>query len=71
MPFIGGDIVNHSQTPSSWIHCPICGGKTRTKVYKDIVLVKFSHKGESKTLQQALSKGQEINTGRRIRSKPE
>lgn len=29
------------------------------------------YKGESKTLQQALSKGQEINTVRRIRSKPE
>ena len=26
---------------SLWIHCPICGGKTRTKVYKDTVLVKF------------------------------
>ena len=41
MPFIGGDIVNHSQMPSSWIHCPICGGKTRTKVYEDTILVKF------------------------------
>ena len=26
---------------SLWIHCPICGGKTRTKVYEDTVLVKF------------------------------
>lgn len=26
---------------SLWIHCPICGSKTRTKVYKDSVLVKF------------------------------
>lgn len=24
-----------------WIHCPICGGKTRIKVYADTVLVKF------------------------------
>ena len=23
------------------IHCPVCDGKTRTKVYEDIVLVKF------------------------------
>ncbi|MCU7653714.1 cysteine-rich KTR domain-containing protein [Acutalibacter sp. LFL-21] len=33
--------MNHNQTPSSWIRCPICGGKTRTKVYEDTVLVKF------------------------------
>lgn len=26
---------------SLWIHCPICGGKTRTKVYEDTVLIKF------------------------------
>ena len=26
---------------SLWIHCPICGGKTRTKVYENTVLVKF------------------------------
>lgn len=24
-----------------WIRCPICKGKTRTKVYADSVLVKF------------------------------
>ena len=24
-----------------WIRCPKCGGKTRTKVYKDTVLLKF------------------------------
>ena len=24
-----------------WIYCPICKGKTRTKVYEDTVLVKF------------------------------
>lgn len=33
-------MVNQEQG-SLWIHCPICGGKTRTKVYKDTVLVKF------------------------------
>ena len=24
-----------------WIRCPICRGKTRTKVYADSVLIKF------------------------------
>lgn len=24
-----------------WIPCPICGSRTRTKVYKDTALVKF------------------------------
>lgn len=24
-----------------WIFCPVCGGKTRTKVCKETVLVKF------------------------------
>ena len=26
---------------SLWINCPVCGGKTRTKVCKETVLVKF------------------------------
>lgn len=26
---------------SLWICCPSCGGKTRTKVYADTVLIKF------------------------------
>ena len=26
---------------SLWVHCPIYGGKTRTKVYEDTVLVNF------------------------------
>lgn len=26
---------------SIWIRCPTCGGKTRTKVYADTVVVKF------------------------------
>ncbi|MCX4300371.1 MAG: cysteine-rich KTR domain-containing protein [Lachnospiraceae bacterium] len=26
---------------SLWIHCPACGGKTRTKVYGDTVLLNF------------------------------
>lgn len=33
--------MNANRTDSLWIHCPICGGKTRTKVYADTVLVKF------------------------------
>jgi len=26
---------------SRWVHCPICDGKTRIKVYEDTVLLKF------------------------------
>lgn len=26
---------------SLWIYCPVCGGKTRTKVCKETVLIKF------------------------------
>ena len=26
---------------SLWIHCPVCGGKTRTKVHSDTILIKF------------------------------
>lgn len=26
---------------SKWVYCPICGGKTRTKVYEDTILLKF------------------------------
>lgn len=26
---------------SLWIYCPVCGGKTRTRVCKETVLVKF------------------------------
>ena len=37
----GATIVDKQQENSLWIHCPICGGKTRTKVYADTVLVKF------------------------------
>lgn len=29
--------TNHFQ----WISCPVCGGKTRTKIYADTVLIKF------------------------------
>lgn len=33
--------VNNKESDSHWICCPICGSKTRTKVYADTVLVKF------------------------------
>ncbi len=33
--------MNDNRKGSLWIHCPICGGKTRTKVYRDTVLVNF------------------------------
>lgn len=26
---------------SQWVRCPICGSKTRTKVYADTVMFKF------------------------------
>lgn len=33
--------MNGDKIDSKWIHCPICDGKTRTKVYADTVMVKF------------------------------
>ena len=33
--------MNEIENCSLWIRCPICGSKTRTKVYEDTVLVKF------------------------------
>ncbi len=33
--------MDTTRTCSRWIHCPICDGKTRTKVYSDTVLLKF------------------------------
>lgn len=26
---------------SLWVHCPVCRGKTQTKIYEDTVLVNF------------------------------
>lgn len=34
-------MMNNTQNYSRWVCCPICGGKTRTKVYEDTVLVRF------------------------------
>ncbi len=33
--------MSDSEKPSLWVRCPSCGGKTRTKVYEDTVLIKF------------------------------
>ena len=34
-------LMDTKQNCSRWVCCPICGGKTRTKVYEKTVLVKF------------------------------
>ena len=41
MPDLEGYTMNEVRKKSRWIHCPNCGGKTRTKVYEDTVLIKF------------------------------
>lgn len=33
--------MDEAKEDSLWIYCPVCGGKTRTKVCKETVLVKF------------------------------
>ena len=33
--------MKRNEHNSKWIHCPVCSGKTRTKVYNDTVLLKF------------------------------
>ena len=33
--------MDKQQNKARWVHCPICHGKTRTKVYEDTVLIKF------------------------------
>ena len=33
--------MNNKKCESCWVRCPICNGKTRTKVYADTVLVNF------------------------------
>lgn len=37
----GIEPVKNDQQGSLWVCCPICGGKTRTKIFADTVLVKF------------------------------
>lgn len=33
--------MNNVQESAKWVHCPLCGCKTRTKVYNDTVMFKF------------------------------
>ena len=33
--------MGEEREESRWVHCPVCGGKTRVKVYEDTVLVRF------------------------------
>lgn len=33
--------MNNEQEDAKWVHCPICGSKTRTKVYEDTVVHNF------------------------------
>jgi len=33
--------MKDNRNDSLWVRCPVCDGKTRTKVYADTVLVKF------------------------------
>ena len=35
------DAVNKQEDSSRWVPCPICGGRSRIKVYADTVLLKF------------------------------
>lgn len=36
-----GDIMAIKDNDSHWVPCPICGNRSRTKVYADTVLVNF------------------------------
>ena len=29
------------EKPTLWVNCPVCGGRTRIKVYSDTVLLNF------------------------------
>ena len=33
--------MGEEREESRWVRCPVCGGKTRVKVYEDTVLVRF------------------------------
>lgn len=33
--------MENKQKKSRWIHCPICGNKTRTKAHEDTVMYNF------------------------------
>lgn len=34
-------MLGPDQNESRWVRCPVCKGKTRTKVYENTVLVRF------------------------------
>lgn len=36
-----GRVMDNQENGARWIHCPICGSNTQTKVYDDTVLIKF------------------------------
>ena len=36
-----GNNMEDKNSCARWIHCPVCGGKTRTRVYFDTVMFKF------------------------------
>ena len=36
-----GDMMTIKDNDSRWVPCPICGNRSRTKVYADTVLVNF------------------------------
>ena len=33
--------MNNNQKDAKWFFCPICGNKTRTKVYENTVVLNF------------------------------
>ena len=36
-----GGVCNNMNEEFRWIHCPICGNKTRTKIYQNTVMFNF------------------------------
>ena len=40
-PFKKESHMNNEQENAKWVFCPICGCKTRTKVYEDTVMYNF------------------------------
>lgn len=34
-------IMERSEAISLWVPCPVCGSKTRTRVYEDTVIINF------------------------------
>ena len=45
--------MSNNPSEAKWVPCPVCGGKTRTRVYADTVMFKFPlycHKCKKETL---------------------